>query len=148
MTSDLQQFLSDMADLVERSSSRPATGYAYLSYERFVLDRGRGFSGGTALPGEPQQCYRNATHAATRPGWTYWEGYAWPEDLIPVNHAWCTDGDGQLVEVTWQEAAPAYWGVSFTLPELFQTMEVTGYYGIIGNDYLNDHKLLKTGELI
>ncbi len=58
-------------------------------------------------------CYRNASILAERRGWTYWEGWALARAGrvdIPIQHAWCFDGE-QVIETTWSQSALGYLGI-------------------------------------
>ena len=56
-------------------------------------------------------CFQNARAAAKRYGWQYVEGMA--NYIIPVHHAWCVDKQGNVKEVTWENAGNLYFGVVF-----------------------------------
>ena len=56
----------------------------------------------------------NAYHASVIHGWRYCEGKAVSYSLpLPLDHAWCLDEDGQVIETTWLEVADEYFGVVF-----------------------------------
>jgi len=72
--------------------------------------------------GIPKACYWNAYNLARRrKRLRYVEGFAL--SLIPVEHAWCIDEDGRIVEPTWNhksgflsEPIPTdYFGMTFDL---------------------------------
>lgn len=59
--------------------------------------------------GKAKECYGNSLHAAVLrkdEGWQYVEGYVLTDRVgFPIHHAWCLDGEGNIVELTLAEAA-------------------------------------------
>ena len=89
---------------------------------KFMLENGRDYEYGPASfagpRGEPKQCFMNATHLALNdPALTYVEGKVGL--IIPIDHAWCIDADGMVVDPT---LAPAVADGSFD--------RVSGYFGV------------------
>lgn len=76
-------------------------GMAYVCFEDYVLQNGRGF---TELcprkykPGRIKHCFQNARRLVqqTRGYLTYVEGYAYCTVGIPILHAWNMDPEGRL----------------------------------------------------
>ena len=59
------------------------------------------------LLGEPQQCYMYASTAGdAEPALRYTEGLLRLDGIPPFQHAWLTDPEGQVVEVTPLDGAP------------------------------------------
>ena len=82
-----------------------------------------------------KECYRNATlKAMNDPRLTYVEGYA-SCGGIPIEHAWCADEDGNVVDPTVRpsERMPMsdYFGVPFDAETVAKTGLETGYFGIL-----------------
>jgi hypothetical protein len=66
--------------------------------------------------GEKRNCFNTATaYAVTRNNIFYVEGYALePELLIPVQHAWPVDTNGQVIDTTYDDATDhVYFGIAF-----------------------------------
>jgi len=108
-----------------RKAERRAQGFAFSCIEEYLLLRGRlwnredwrkpfGFAMMT-----PKQCFDNAYWlASSRVGLRYVEGYA--TSVIPILHAWCVDGNDQVIDLTWREFShtnevPSYFGAVFPL---------------------------------
>lgn len=86
---------------------------------RFLLEFGRLFAP-TPLPkgvrrGPLKKCYYNSYQlAAARPSeYFYCEGVAAVSSHGFVDHAWCSDGDGQVIDPTWRDLGECYFGVPF-----------------------------------
>jgi hypothetical protein len=63
--------------------------------------------------GTPKACYANAQYLVKRrPGWRYVEGYA--TALVPIEHAWCLNPDGQVIDPTLEQASD-YFGVAIDM---------------------------------
>ncbi len=80
------------------------------------------------------QCYLNAGQLAMcTPTLAYCEGYACRTGLpFPVHHAWCLDGDGQVLDVTWPyEPSNEYLGVALSPACLLNSLEETGLWGVL-----------------
>jgi hypothetical protein len=77
-----------------------------------------------------QQCYRNAfLYADEHEGMTYVEGYAQPDGLIPISHAWCVDSEGVIHDPTWDHGVH-YFGVPFDLMFVQGVIFRTGHYSV------------------
>ena len=95
----------------------------YRSHEEFVVKFGRTY---TPRPfpakyrkweGEPQACLYNAADLALAfPDLEYAEGFALHADPridYPVEHAWCVDPKGNVIDPTWHEkVGREYFGVA------------------------------------
>ena len=85
-----------------------------------------------------QHCYYNAWQLALNEPrqWTYVEGLA-NSGVIPLEHAWVVDKDGNVHDPTWQEidcATPSdYFGVPFKVQFLNRMALKTEYAGIFCN---------------
>jgi hypothetical protein len=153
---DLTDYLSQVADLVERASRRE--GWRYGSYERFVLENGRSWPLPTSGKARPKglrkmpnrQCYENALHVCLEHefddvAWQYVEGYA--QSLMPVQHAWCIDSEGRVVDPTWPDLGAEYYGIAISLTDVRKVVLKTRYYGVLPNDFLNEFTVLKEGRI-
>ena len=72
---------------------------------------------------KPKQCFANAIRCAKRFDLTYVQGYATIEFGLALEHAWCEDQDGVIIEVTpvWLEDIEKtnyFPVVRITLPEI------------------------------
>jgi hypothetical protein len=86
----------------------------------------------TRAKGEPLACYANAYRLAqTRKGYRYVEGFA--TSVIPLEHAWCIDGEGRVIDPTWDaEYKPDYFGVVFpNLDFVLRIRRMTGAYSVL-----------------
>lgn len=127
----LRETLTEIDTMVRRLPR--ADGYVYGSTYEFVLRHGEEFEA-IALPEEyeyapPKLCFANAIMMAEEHGLDYVEGYAMADALelpLPVHHAWNTDAEGRLIDVTWgaillgspeRQALPngAYLGIRFSV---------------------------------
>jgi hypothetical protein len=93
-----------------------------------------------ALPrDEPRQCFANATHLAlSLPHLTYVEGKVSCHG-VPLDHAWCVDEEGVVVDTTLRPAVDGggmahiteYFGVPFRADYLRKAILVNGCYGLL-----------------
>lgn len=125
-------------------------GFRFADTHHLVLELGRAWTP-NPLPdwvtrGPEGMCFRNAVDLARSEGFTYVEGIGGP---WLVDHAWCVDGDGLVVDPTWDlPETRVYWGVAFDdLEEVDRAMGETGLFGLLANDWRRGHPLLRTGEL-
>jgi len=94
-------------------------GYAYGGVFDYLLQHGRWYVP-RRLPKHiprlaPKQCFWNSVILGVIHGTTYVEGYAMSTIGLPVHHAWGSDAQGRLYEVTWDMVGTAYCGVEFSL---------------------------------
>lgn len=83
-------------------------------------------------PGPKRQCYENAgLLVLARPDLTYVEGYAYPNGLIPVHHAWCVDSKGVVVDPTYDTPDQnQYYGIPISSALLKRHLLTTKYWGL------------------
>jgi hypothetical protein len=84
--------------------------------------------------GLPRECFKNATELALlRPHLRYCEGIAMPARLnLPVEHAWCVDAHGGVVDITWENPESCvYFGLPFAREFVWGTAMKTGECGIL-----------------
>jgi hypothetical protein len=146
----ITDYLAINREFVERHH-KPRPDWKHQSYYGLILDEGRHWSpedlaDARVMAGVPKQCYKNAADRACASSgeYVYWEGWAWPKGLIPVEHAWVTDVNGVLVETTWRVVATEYVGVTFDDLTLRKKLVGQSYYGLLNNDFSN-HEFLRYG---
>lgn len=120
------------------AAAHAAAGHAGLRHTSpyaLVLELGQ-WHHPTPLPGrmapwreQLKACFATAARLAdAHPGELYYvEGYADPGInglAFPLEHAWCVDGQGRVVDPTWAPVGVAYLGVPLT-PE-FRHSRLTG----------------------
>jgi len=111
----------------------------------FMLQHGRDYRIGPdtfAGPrGEPKRCYMNASQLAFEAelygrDLTYVEGKVLTCG-ITIDHAWCIDADGTVIDPTLEEdrtdfaAVVGYYGVPFKTPYLRKATLANGHYGLL-----------------
>lgn len=84
--------------------------------------------------GPKKQCFMNAGRLALeRDDLFYCEGVA--HSVIPVEHAWCIDREGRVIDPTWDEPERCtYVGVAFKPDWFFDRIQKTGMWGVIGGE--------------
>lgn len=84
--------------------------------------------------GAPKNCFRNAAHLALAQNLIYVEGYVTCYGL-PIEHAWCCDVSGNLIEPTLRhdndQPTRLYFGVPIKRDFLATTLMRRGVYGIL-----------------
>lgn len=94
--------------------------------------------------GEMRQCYANALHLSLERGWLYCEG--WAQSLMGLEHAWCIDDDGNVVDPTWDDTVGgAYIGVPMAASFALQLAYENDRYGVFTNDYRRGYRILRHG---
>lgn len=146
--SDTIEFLKQM---VEFANLRPKPeGFKYGSYEELVLTAGTDWSEAEVaidLNGPVKNCFENSLSYALENGmgYLYCEGYAYGA-VLPVMHAWVLHEEtGDIIETTWRDGGTDYIGIAFDPHEALDRMLEQEVYGLLGNDWMNGHRLLKEG---
>lgn len=109
MIENLKQYLEAITRL--QRSNHPE--HADDSQHAFILRHGRAYPfGRTQINGTIKQCFQNAAKLAiSDPDMTYCEGYTETHG-VPIEHAWCLDKAGKVIETTIREREPReYFGV-------------------------------------
>lgn len=143
MKADLER----IRDWLEKTRSHPE--FRFQSYEALILEQGRPYTQGAPFEnrGPMRECYSNALSAAIHnPDLTYCEGYAVSGIItLPVQHAWVVNEAGEAIEVTWPYQNVQYYGIALNTDFVAGHTLRTGYHGVICNDWLDNHSLLRTG---
>lgn len=134
-THTLLGILQAFADSVGRSKLDLDNSYA------LVLELGRSFAPQPKPQGikwgRMKRCYENAFQLMTEhPTMTYCEGFVFLEKLaLPIEHAWCIDEAGGVVDNTVRASTVAYFGIAFDRTWVTDMIED-------GAESLVDHLLL------
>jgi hypothetical protein len=86
--------------------------------------------------GEAKQCYVNAFHLAMdNPGRFYYvEGIGTPVNLFPVEHAWCVDRQGRVIDCTpYWEGSSDYFGVKINMRTVHAIQGITSGYSALAH---------------
>lgn len=84
--------------------------------------------------GPKKQCFQNASMLAfeNRSKYTYVEGWAF-SGLLPVDHAWCVDAEGNVVDPTWDNPQDcAYFGIPLDTNFVFKRVQSSECWGVFG----------------
>lgn len=139
-------YLEAMVELKKQFNS--PKDYYYPSIEAFLLAHGKHYKPhsrpkGVKL-GPAKLCFMNAFLLANDnpDAYTYVEGFAVPKGIgLPLEHAWCVDKDGNVIDNTWGDATE-YFGVPFKIDAIRRVLLDKGTYGII-DDWEHKHPILK-----
>lgn len=123
--------------------------------KKLIIEKGVTYAG-RALPvdiekGEAKLCFMNALHLSiSNPGWKYVEGFGASGSLIemgihmPMDHAWCIDENGLLVDNTWDKPETSlYRGIPMDPKVVMKHVLKTGYYGVFQSTGVFDMKMIK-----
>ncbi|WP_373527446.1 hypothetical protein [Nostoc sp.] len=146
----LLTILKEQADLIDKLNTR--SDFQYKSTQRLVLDYGKPFVTQVKSPfkGKPKSCFENCMKALINfPQLNYCEGFAISDHVdIVVSHAWLVNNDGELIDPTWigkNFNGSTYFGVIFNNDFVVEIAKKTKCYGILDNDFMNEHQLKREG---
>ena len=153
MNNNLESLLEKIqqyADLADRMNTR--SDCKYKSIQSLIMVYGRPFIKKVKSPfkGEIKLCFKNCFQALWKyPNFSYCEGYATDDELpLAVSHAWLVNDKGEVIDPTWvgkQYKESSYFGVVFNREYVMEMAEKLRCYGILDNDYMNEHQLLHEG---
>lgn len=118
-----QRVLTDWLDmqiaLMDQCAHRGTDGWAHRSVYELVAVHGQWFVPSADLPAgiramPEKECFANAAAVdRDHPHLVYTEGFAVASGSpVGVAHAWCTDGEGRVVDPTWSDLkGSAYLGI-------------------------------------
>jgi hypothetical protein len=124
---------SGLMALVRAEASMGAVGARFLAGAG-ILSRVRlvGAAAKAYRRGAPQECFRNAYELASKHSeLIYCEGRALSGGIVPIEHAWCLDVAGNVIDNTWAEQQTEYLGVGFALPFLKSFLARRKTYGVL-----------------
>jgi len=145
----IDEYLRSVVSFMSQLNVRPE-GWLYDSVDHFILSEGH--LGGPRIDtpngacSVEKECYRNAAQLAIdHDGMTYVEGYA--SGIIPVQHAWCVDHGGRVVDPTWDDQGePHYFGVAFDTGFVMYEADRTETWGIMWENECRPNIPLLTGK--
>ncbi len=153
MSNNLESLLTKIqqnADLFDRQNKR--SDLQYKSIESLILAYGRPFikKVKSSFKAEPKSCFKNCFQALWKyQNFSYCEGYATDDELpLALSHAWLVNEKGEVIDPTWvgkQHKGSTYFGVVFNREYVMEMAEKLRCYGILDNDYMNEHQLLHQG---
>ena len=153
MTNNIDRLLAglkEQADLIEKINQR--SDFCYKSIQSLILAYGKSFEKNVKAPfkGKSKSCFKNCLEALLRyPQLNYYEGFATGDDIpIVVSHAWLVNNQGVVIDPTWvgkQFKGNTYFGVAFNSDFVVEIAQNTRCYGVLDNDYMNNHQLLREG---
>jgi hypothetical protein len=146
----LWDYLKKHSDFVRGIRTLPPK-FKYCCIEDFVLKNGKLFEISKIRPkyGEERFCFFNSYQLMIKEGYTYVEGFAM--GVIPVNHAWCLDADGRVIDPTWRPSLTrkfqgiAYIGVALDRSFVIETALQRKSYGVL-DDWEGGFPLLTGAE--
>lgn len=102
-----------------------------------VIERGRFFTPQhrpkTYRKGKAKNCFGNSFRLATTTGLAYCEGFVLVDlggICTRIEHGWCADDEGRVVEVTLEEPALSYFGVTYTFEQMAKAITLPLMHGM------------------
>ena len=125
------EYIKEMTELLRESACGLSVDYLLALENGISWDKSR-----FEKYGEIGDCHFNAMQMALQHSWLYAEGWAvFAEGLHPQEHAWCVDGEGNVIDPTWANGHD-YFGVVFELDFALYVTNETELYGIFPNLHL------------
>lgn len=145
-TKELKIYAENFRKLLDRSYTPPTESFKYRSNYHLLKEHGLifKFKSDDVHGTQPKkQCYRNAFMAVLEnPELVYVEGIAFPKGIIPLDHAWTMNKNGEVFDPTWNDGE-AYFGLPIKKEYLMEQTLKNKKYGIIfGSDFGNKDILL------
>jgi len=142
---DIGAFLKSLAEQLDDAMSKQQSEqptHQQLKYNCYsiVVRYGREFTP-VRKPkgirwGKQKECYDNAFKLMDD-DLIYCEGYAIPDlasVVLPADHAWCVDADGNVIDNTWRTPGIAYYGIPFAPRFVRKQILDTGWSAILEGD--------------
>jgi hypothetical protein len=135
-----EEILSDMMTWIRqldtiKSGMRQSKGRR--TFESMLLEHGKLWTANAwsshkyGMKGTQRECFSNATKLATAFNLTYVEGLAMQYGMFPMEHAWCVDDNGNVIDNTWiTNSAVVYYGLPLKYSFVVKSMSETGVYGV------------------
>lgn len=127
---------------------KPPLGFKWPTVYEFVLRNGIDMSPVVLAKrlGPMKLCYATATRTVANhhgDNLVYCEGFAIPNGLFPMEHAWIYDTDERrVIETTWTKPGTEYFGIAFKKAFLRKSVLNRKYFGLIG-DWQNQWPILR-----
>ncbi|WP_414755915.1 hypothetical protein [Anabaena sp. CCY 9910] len=146
----LLAILKEQADLIDNLNTR--SDFRHKSIQSLILANGKSFEKQVKSPfkGQPKSCFENCLKALINfSRLNYCEGFAIGDDIsIAVSHAWLVNSNGEVIDPTWigkNFKGSTYFGVVFNNDFVIEIAQKIKCYGILDNDYMNGHTLVREG---
>ena len=139
MISTMDSVVAYLKEITRFKQQRePPRGMMFFCIEDFVLTYGREFPFAVLPAGVRKRrlgrCFSNAWQLVeSNPGkYIYVEGFAL--SIIPMEHAWCIDRQGNIIDPTWHDGRGSqYFGVPFKSDFVRATILERERYGVLTN---------------
>jgi len=130
------EYMEALISFRNGGSLKTPKDWEYMCLEELVLKNGREFTEKIPYWEDlmiKKECFKNAFDVSLKnKDLIYVEGFAQPEGLITLLHAWCSTKDGKVIDPTW-ERGEFYYGIPFSTECVLETVIKREKYGILDN---------------